>query len=607
MPEATKRPWRDAASAVAKPSLPWLRRAFLVVAGLQLFYLVGFNALFWSGGYERLVNGSQDIVRVELGHAWTVRPFVVNVRDLRLTVDEPVVQLEIAVDEAKVGFHVSALLDRLVHMHGVRGGDFVFRLRRRVEAPALTPERLRSLPPIPGLEPPILVPDPDPDLDLSNNWNVRMDDVDVRMREIWIDSERFLGQSQVTGSFTLMTEQSLELPRGAITFDHGVVLTAHRPLALDIRGDAAVAIAQIDFQKGGDALEALTVEADLEAFLFDAGAIGHHFGVEARGGRGPLRIEGLLLAGVVQEGSQVDLSLEDLVVRAGPVHLRTPLELEVTSDGERLAGQLELGGSLAFEADIPTLTISKAVLKGSARAADLRDIGDPKGEIDLQGGTSRFRIGSDPQVTRGQASFSAQLELAQGVVAGAVGGRVSEGALRWGELTFDGGAEALIYLRGTLDPLRLDNAKGEVSLEGDVSSDDDRWYARAALSEAAGSRASGGIGVALQMESLGPLLAIPHFDAEVPDLFEALIDLEDVTAHFGVRWNEDATIFTLHRMECDACAAVGRWRMADGATRGAAIIAAGPVRVGVVSGPEGSSTTLFPGDDWRRRHLPGAQ
>lgn len=596
--------------AAAGRALPWLRRVFLLLAGLQLFYLIGVNGLFWSGAYERLINGAQDEVRLEIGHAWTVLPFVVHVRDVRVVVDEPVVQMDIRADEATVRFHVTKLFNRLVHMSDVRGEGFVFRLRRRVPVADLSDERFASLPPIPALPRPILWPDPDPDTDLSNNWNVRMDDVDASFDEIWIDGERFLGAAHLRGSYTIMTEQWLELPEASMRFDHGVLLSAHRPAIVALSGEVSGSLPRIDFREDGapEVLEGLRAEARLELVLFDASAVARHLPVEdrVRGGMGALRLEGALAGGVIQPESHLEVRLDDLALRAGPVHLRTPLRLEATSDGERIEGRLALGGTVGFDAEIPTLTITQAELTGSARAADLREgIADPKGKLDVQGGTPRLRIDGPPTITRGEASLSAQLELDGGVIAGAVGAAVRSGALRWDDLAFAGEAETTIYVRGAIDPLRLDNAKGELSVDGVVGDDEECWHARAALTEAEGSRASGRVGVALQMESLEPFLAISHFDDEVPDVAEALLDLDEVIAHFGTRWDEEATTLTLHRLECDDCAAAGRFRLTDRVLRGAAIVQAGPITVGIVKATETPETTLFPGDDWRERHLPG--
>ena len=602
MPDRGKRGLRDLA-------VTWLRRLVLAILGVYLFYLIVFNGLFWSGAYEALINRSQNVVYLRIGHAWTVRPFVVEARDLRIIVDDPAVQLDISVDEVEVGFHVLAFKDRTVHMHDVRGGDFRFRMRRRVSAETLTPRWASGLPPMP-LVPPWSVPDPTPDHDLSNNWNVRMDDIDVRFTEIWIDSERFVGKSLVTGGFTLETEKSLELTPSRVVFEHGSVFVAQRLMAADLSGEGAVTLERIDLQNGSldQSLSRLHLSADLESYLLDAGAFAHHLpeAVRARGGRGTLRLKGALSRGTILGGSALDLDLDHVVLRLGPLHVHTPIALHAKSDGERLDGRLELGGALGFGPDVPTITISQALLTGGARAANLRgEIGPPSGKLDLQGGTRAFRVGGDgPQVTAGVIRLSTQLELEEGVLAGALGARIEEADLRWGELAFVGGGEARFFIRGGTGPLRIDNAEGEIEVKGDVASDEDRWDAKLVLTEAEGSRREGRVAADLTIESLGPFLEMPALAGKVPGIAEALLDLEDVTARLRADWNAERLMLTLVRMECDSCSAAGRWRIGDGPMTGAAIVQAGPARVGVVSGPEGSNTTIFPGDDWKRRHLP---
>ena len=292
-----------------------LKGALLVYVG----YLVLFNAAFWSGAYEALANGSQDVVHVDLDGAYTVWPFVVRADRLHMTIDDDAVQIEILADDVSVDVHLSALRHRIVHMEGVRGRDYVFRLRRR--RGDLASEDIETFAPMPRIERSVIrEPDPNPDRDLSNNWNVRFDDVDAPFREIWIDGFRFRGQAHVAGGFYLRTEDLLRMPRSELTGVDGVVTVADRVLAT-VRGEAALAVSEIGFRPEDDAspLSKMTIESSLQAAIMDAGLVARDVVGEAlavEGGEGTLVARGRVAGGIVEEGSELgrsDVGHPDLV------------------------------------------------------------------------------------------------------------------------------------------------------------------------------------------------------------------------------------------------------------------------------------------------------
>lgn len=614
MSEETSSPQDDGPDLVRHVGGAVIKGVLIAYVG----YLALFNVAFWTGGYEAIVNGSQDVVEVNLEGAYTVWPFVVRADRLDMTIDDDAVQIEIHAEDIAVDVHLSALRHRIVHMEGVRGHEYVFRLRRRRLEKDLDPADIEALAPIPQIERGVIrEPDPNPDRDLSNNWNVRFEDVDARFREIWVDGFRFRGQARVTGGMYLRTEDLLRMPRSEIAEVDGAVTVAERTLA-SVSGRAAVTISELGLrpEDDGHPLSAMTIESALEAAVMEAGLVaplvlGDAFTVQ--GGRGTLVANGRIVEGVVDEATHLDLELSDVVLGRGDLSWRSPVDLHVRGERQAIRGRLELGGRLSFGDAFPGVVLSRALLVGWLRGADLRRPIEPhRGTLDVQGGAAAVELErpNAPSAKAGRVSFSVQYELSDdGALAGAQAIAIEDAQLTWGDVTHRRlNTKGRFFARGraTEGGIAVDRMKGDLTMRGRL--DGKAWQGKLAIVEGYGTRDEGRIDATLGLSTLAPIAALPPLERQLPDVAEAFIDLDDAEAVLRMQYDRAGYRFIVDELEVDGGVVTGWLTFGDEPLRGAVHVSLPVIGVGVTFADGQSDVTVSPGDDWVARYLkPGIE
>jgi hypothetical protein len=496
----------------------------------------------------------------------------------------------------------------------------VFRLRRRRLAKDLTDEDREALPELDEIERDVVKePDPNPDTDLSNNWNVRIDDVDAHFREIWIEGFRLRGDTQVAGGFYLRTEDLLRMPRTEVTFDGGAVTVADRAVA-SLDGRASVAISELSFrpESTGHPLSPITIEADLRAALMEVGVLDRYLPMRDAtfaGGEGYLSAKGELAQGVMIRGTTIDLDLYDLEASYDRMTLTTPVDLSVRSDGNDVEARLELGGRLHLGDELPTLVLSQALVHGHANAADLRQaIGKLRGTLDVQGGASSVHVaasGDGPRADVDRVAFSTQWELDEdGALSGAQAVTLKGAAIRWGDAKYDETElTGRFFARGRLQDdagLVADAVEGQVKMKGRRGSD--AWQGELSIEEGYGTKTSGRVDATLALSSMAPVAAMPPIEKKVPDLAQALLDLDDAEVVARAQWSDGELRLIVDELEVDSGTVTGWLLFGRQAPRGAVHVSLPVISVGVAIAEGNSNVTLSPDEEWIERLLePGIE
>jgi hypothetical protein len=201
-----------------------LRWVVALVVALEALYLVAANGILNFGGLPKLF-GSTESVKAEISSGWTIFPGALHVRGLRITIQDYNVESTIEMDRADVVLRLRELPWHVFHAQKVRGSGLVFRFRNHVAPESKDLPRVRALPPIRGMEdPPVYkawVPEaPMPDAEY-HLWTVHIEDVDVRVDEMWVEQFRYRGRARAVGAFRLKPARNLWVGPASLELEPG--------------------------------------------------------------------------------------------------------------------------------------------------------------------------------------------------------------------------------------------------------------------------------------------------------------------------------------------------------------------------------------------------
>lgn len=214
-----------------------LRWVVGVVFGVEALYVVAANLALAFGGVQAAFASSGD-VKADFTRAWSVWPGVIHVENLKVTIQDHNIQSLIGLDRAVVTVRLRELPKKVFHATRLRGTGVFFRFRNRVQPEDAGRPYVAALPPIPGMEnPPVFEarvpppPIPDAKYDL---WTVHIEDVDVGVRELWVQQFRYLGKARARGKFELKPARHLWVgPEAVLDLSPGRLLVGPSTPFLD--------------------------------------------------------------------------------------------------------------------------------------------------------------------------------------------------------------------------------------------------------------------------------------------------------------------------------------------------------------------------------------
>jgi hypothetical protein len=231
-----------------------------------------------------------------------------------------------------------SLLDiatRRFHVESLRARALSFKLRELLTPAEATPERVARYPRIEGFaDPPLLPTSPRPPASGLDPWRIVIDDLAVTgVREIWIDSWRWKGAGQVTGSFEILPGREarvgparLEVAGGALK--HGASIVARRTAGAvwcelpRFQNDAYPGNEVWKIMSGGSDLRAdlLSLAVLLPASSGGAGMISNR--IELKDGVGSVRVEARVHGVRLRRGERTFRGTAHIDVKAPRVDFR---------------------------------------------------------------------------------------------------------------------------------------------------------------------------------------------------------------------------------------------------------------------------------------------
>ena len=584
-----------------------MRGVVLALACAWGLWLLAAQVFLRTPLLRHLINVHTPKVHLEYRSAWSWWPGSVRVRGLVLTGQDRAVQWRLALDDVTTSIAIGQLPSRLFHATAVHARGVEFALRRRLRPVEMTPDRLRGLPVIAGLEElPLREEGPDDELP---DWRYRLFSVwleDIaasEVRQIWIDQWRVDGAAELAGAFYLKPLREVLVAPGEARLHGAAVSGAGIPVAGEVEGKLLVTLSKFDPRH-------LTMERFFHAANADADLRGRIAGIrvlDGTGGAGPAYLSARMRKGRIELGNA---SFD-----AGPLALRgvraESARLRFDS-GEHMRATLLLRRARLRQrivrAGLVATTVAGAPIDFAALripgwvAIDVRE-----GRVDDARRLGAWLFGND-RVRAGRGRFSAHLEGPLHRLAGSARVALSQLQISARGLQIRGDSRADVRI-ADLDPWRGADLTGtHVSVDAGRLVPDEEigpgWWGRAILNKAQLRFRPLRLDAAVeaQCRDARPIVGVYAHLKDLPGFLNSLFGMDGLfvraSAHAGPGW------FLLPLLAAEGNGASIRATLRHDARgqRGAALLTAHSIPVALDLDGGGSSLHIFgPGDFFAER------
>jgi hypothetical protein len=561
-------------------------RVVCVLAGLELVYVVAANAFLRSNGVVALVQAA-DGVKLDYASAYSVVPGHVHVRRLRLRFEDYNVQFQVFVEKGTLDIGLTELLRRKFHVYSLLADGVSFRMRHKSHGVGNNAERFAAYPKIEGFaDPPLyhgVKPTPTPD-DQYDLWQVRIEDVVAHANELWVLEYRYTGDAEARGSFLVQPERLVRVEPAALRIRSGALFVGvgDAPVARHFKGTIECSVPNLDVKNtfGVEVFHSISSKLDLELgdgdarFLNVYGAPAHEPTLS-----GPVSsaIRARVVAGVVQPGSQLLAAAPTLELAWPAVTLTTQMGLSF--------GRLRQEPELALNA---TLQDARLESRHAASSIDGPRAREASASLVLAG----VDLAKPLEVAGAEAAVEARLAN-----------------LAWfnglfdakQHLAFSGSADATVKLtrkaKGRGDgEIELNLQRGRVrSPTFDIHSDV-HAVSRFRTEREPNLVAQGAVSFRV---SEGDTLLSLAVGSAAQKLLSTGLSLGALDGTVAFHAAERGIDLELTEAKCGAVSGRGYFRQPiRGNARGALLLSAGPVHVGVRVEKEQTETSPLVGSDW---------
>jgi len=351
-----------AENSAASPALRRLRQLLKLVVflllGVELLYVIAAN-VFLNFKLLPLAFKSTNQVQATVSGGWTIIPERVHARNVRFTFQDHNLQFVINVDRAFLVVHLTELLHHTFHASHLRGDGVSFRMRHRVDPWSKHEPAVGAFAPIPEFPGPAVfeayVPEPPIPDATYNLWTIHLDDVDIGVKEAWVQAFRYQGRGRARGQFALKPARHLWVGPASLDLEPGLLSAGAYRVAPGLHGHIECVVHPFDVRvpQGMAVFRYISARIQLDSPELDpqvAALFAGEAGPKISSTGGSLHLDAATSHGVFTEHSQLEL-------RQRGLELRTP-ELEV--DAERVVLSAGLDGTQDSQA---TLTVDRAVVK----------------------------------------------------------------------------------------------------------------------------------------------------------------------------------------------------------------------------------------------------
>ncbi|MEO6421075.1 MAG: hypothetical protein ABIP39_16805 [Polyangiaceae bacterium] len=536
---------------------------------------MGVNLFIKTRALRSLLDATPEKLLIDYESASTFWPGRVHLTHLTIRGRDTNVEWNVSLDDADVVIGLFALMKREFHAERVRGDGVSFRLRQRLEKAEATPTLVAALPPIPGFDDPPMrgVPSLAASVDEEKMWHVVIEDVDVNVREVWIDPYRNAGHSRAQGKFSIQPLRSVSVGPAHLDVIDGEVAVGKDVVINALKGEVDCTMRAFDPRatKGAAILGTLTAGVQLDGELVSTEFINQYTGGDPHfsHGKGPLHSSVRVRDGAIENGSTMRAQTAGVIVSSGEYGATIDSIFTVlvspskTGKSEALAkseGSLSIArkgfessplhaSGVVVQAHVPDLDLAHA-LKGTTYSFDagkteVPDVRmftsymDPKGALQLLGGkahaTAHLDLAPATSAAHGEAAIDVE---ALGIRVQKTQGSITTAALRF-KLTAKDFEKAL-----DLSGSSIDLKDVEIAQEGPHPF----WWGHADFADTQITLAGGPTFHAVvsnRCRDGRPVLALLR--AEVPGWVRGLTSLEALTSSATLRIAaNDTNVSPLH-------------------------------------------------------------
>jgi hypothetical protein len=324
-------------------------RLFLTLAALEIAYLALANVTLLTPLLRKLAKSDDILVRYDW--AYSLWPGHIVVRNLNVRVEDHNIQFLVGVERGSLDVSLHELLGKRFHALRVDADNVSYRMRHKVSRVGTEGPRLAAYPPIEGFsDPPLFEGPPSPEIPDGDYhlWDVRIEDVTAKVKEIWILEYRYRGPGLARGNFHVQPARwyevypaSLELDGGELSL--GTAIVAEKANAtIDCRVDGS------DPRKLDGLAPFHNIHAGvrgrfegMELGFLDA-YLGPHAGLSATGTANVL-LDARIERGVVAPGTRIEIESPDASIGNESVRVEGAASYRLFVPPDELGTPLVLG------------------------------------------------------------------------------------------------------------------------------------------------------------------------------------------------------------------------------------------------------------------------
>lgn len=574
-----------------------LVRVTLVLLALELVYLVVANIALKTSLIKRGV-ATADGIYLEYVSAFSWLPGRARVSDLSLRVEDYNVQSLLKIEGAELDVGLDELLHKRFHVFRLRADGVSFLMRHKVHEANGHGERLAAFPKIAGFaDPPLYVGTPSPPIpdDQYDLWQVQIEDVVARAKELWILEYRYQGDAEARGSFLVRPARLVQVDPGRLELRSGTLTLGPHVVARSVKGNLSVSVPNLQVQKveGAAVFREVSVQAHLDLAQGELDFIDAYrepAGPSVRGAAA-WSVRARVQRGVVQPGTVLggDASVlavtvaspdKPSVVVSGPAQVgvvvteAAPEQLSLAATANVLElSRLEDGRV----SKLPSPTIERAKLLTAVRPVDLSQ---PLRVVSMRSSVARAHV---PNLFWFQPWLS------------------RDGSVRIdgvGNASFDAACNEQQVCQ--VERARVDVVGARLAL-GDVASEplSGSFQAENVLVPVYGPQLAGQ--ARLQLSSARALLPLVT-SLPIKDAVSSTLALEQLRAHFALSGNIADFRVLLLQARSGSLSARATYRQRLKQQQGALLLSTGLLNVGVTLRDGETAVAPLVADDWLAKH-----
>ena len=275
-----------------KRKLRWLIAIVLVLAA----YPVLVTLALWTGFVEWMIK-SEDL-RVEIQNpAYSIWPGKVHMKNVRILANGTT-QFILQGQDLVINLRLLELVKHRVHVTKLAAHDVLYQMRVQVKDTKDIARRVKAYPPLSDLPGANVVREPTAKATEKEDadWTVRVEGLDIAVKELWFFEYRYLGKGHLRGGFTvgpdvMQVETAVQdLGPGELRFGE------NETIATGLQGQISADIPKLNPKEHADAsfMELVTARVNLRSEIESMTSLGSYFEAEKLDiskGKGPLAVD----------------------------------------------------------------------------------------------------------------------------------------------------------------------------------------------------------------------------------------------------------------------------------------------------------------------------